>query len=466
MASTHDVEPVREVAEPQPVRPVPVPTRRGGLPGVGDVLTMRRNPLAFLERVAPLGDVVRLRFGRTLYLLNHPDHARRVLHENHANYRKSYFYGRMKPLVGEGLLTSEQGAWKRKRRLAQPAFHKERLAGFVAIMSRHTSAMLDRWAAAAERGAPLDVAADLMRLTLTVVGHALFGQDLLGGADRTGRALTTALRITNQRFFARVYLPPGIPTPGNLRFSGALRVLDAVVNEIIASRRAAAPRDDLLGMFMEARDADGGGGLTDAELRDEVMTMVLAGHETTANALTWAFHLLAGAPAVDDALHQESSRVLQGREAALQDLPRLELASRVHQEAMRLFPPAWIFGREAIAPDRFGPHAIPAGAPVSISPYLLHRDPRFWEAPERFDPDRFRPAEVARRHRYAYLPFAAGPRMCIGNSFAMMEMQIVLAMVASRYRLTPVSERPVEIEPSVTLRPRRGLWMRVVPRAH
>jgi len=426
---------------------------------------MRRDPLGFLARAAPLGDVVRLRFGRSVFLLNHPDHAMRVLHENHANYRKNFFYDRMKPLVGEGLLTSEGDDWKRKRRLAQPAFHRERLAGLLGIMSRHTSAMLDRWAPAAARGEPLDVAAELMGLTLTVVGHALFGQDMLGGADQTGRALTTALRITNQRFFALMVAPPWVPTPRNVRFSAAMRVLGDLVDGIIASRRAGSPRDDLLGMFMEARDADGGGGLTDAELRDEVMTMVLAGHETTANALTWAFHLLGGAPEVERALHQESSGVLQGREVALGDLPCLDLASRIHQEAMRLFPPAWIFGREAIAPDRFGAHSVPAGAAVSISPYLLHRDPRFWEVPERFDPDRFLPAQVARRHRYAYLPFAAGPRMCIGNAFAMMEMQIVLALVSSRYRLAPVPERPVELDPSVTLRPRRGLWMTIVPRA-
>jgi cytochrome P450 len=455
---------MRPLEQAAPLPAARVPTRREGLPVVGDVLEMRRDPLAYLALVAPLGDVVRLRFGRSVFLLNHPDHAQRVLHDNHANYRKSFFYARMKPLVGEGLLTSEAGDWKRKRRLAQPAFHKERLAGFVAIMSHHTSAMLERWAPAAARGEPLDVAAELMKLTLTIVGHALFGQDMLGGGDGTGRAVSTALRITNERFFSVVYLPPWVPTPKNLQFSAAMRVLDALVGEIIASRRSGPARDDLLGMLMEARDAEGGGGLTDAELRDEVMTMALAGHETTASALTWAFHLLAGAPEVDRALHEESTRVLEGRAPAVDDLPRLELASRVHQEAMRLFPPVWIFGREALGPDRFAPYSIPAGAAVSISPYLLHRDPRFWEAPERFDPDRFLPAEVARRHRYAYLPFAAGPRMCIGNAFAMMEMQIVLAGIAGRYRLEHVPERPVELEPSVTLRPRRGLWMTPIPR--
>ncbi len=440
------------------------PVLRGGLPLIGDILAMRRAPLEFLARAARAGDIVRLRFGRDVFLLNHPDHVQRVLHDNHANYRKSFFYARMKPLVGEGLLTSEGGDWKRKRRLAQPAFHKDRLAGFVGIMAVHTRALLDRWMESATRREPIDVAADTMRLTLTIVGHALFGVDLLGEADDAGRALTTALRITNARFFALLYLPPWLPTPRNVRFSRAMHVLDAVVSELVAARRKGAPREDLLGMLMEARDAESGDGLSDQELRDEVMTMVLAGHETTANALTWALCLLSGAPAVDRRLHEESAGVLAGRDAILDDLPHLDYAARVSQESMRLYPPAWIFGREAIAADTFGTFPIPAGAPVSISPWLLHRDPRFWRDPERFDPDRFLPSAAASRPRYAYVPFAAGPRMCIGHAFATMEMQIALAMISSRYRLELVPGRAVQMEPSVTLRPQGGVWMIVTPR--
>jgi cytochrome P450 len=215
---------------------------------------------------------------------------------------------------------------------------------------------------------------------------------------------------------------------------------------------------------MGARD-EGGAGLGDDELRDEVMTMVLAGHETTANALSWALYLLSGAPEIDRRLHEESARVLGRREATLAHLPGLEYAARVNQEAMRLYPPAWIFGREAILADTFGAFRVPAGATIGIAPWLLHRDPRFWRDPERFEPDRFLPQESAARPRFAYVPFAAGPRMCIGSAFAAMEMQIVLAMIASRYRLELVPERPVEIEPSVTLRPRNGMWMTVAPRA-
>ena len=441
-----------------------IPTPPGAWPVLGHLGLIRRSPLEFLAAASRMGDVVRLRLPGDVFLLNHPDHVQRLLHDNHANYRKSYFYARMKPLVGEGLLTAEGADWKRKRRLAQPAFHRERIAGFAGIMVQHTRAMLDRWVGNAARGAPLDVAADMMRLTLTVVGHALFGIDLLAGADEVGRALTTALRITNDRFYSLLSLP-SVPTPGNLRFARAMRVLDGVVSEIIAARRDAAPRQDLLGMLMETRDEGGGGGLTDRELRDEVLTMVLAGHETTANSLTWALALLSGAPDVDGRLHREAARVLDGRDPTVADLPRLEYAARVNQEAMRLFPPAWVFGREAIAPDVFGTFHLPAGAAVTVCPWALHRDPRFWEDPERFDPDRFLPAAVAARAKYAYVPFAAGPRMCIGNTFAMMEMQLVLAMIARRFRLALAPGHRVEREASVTLRPRNGVWMDVIPRS-
>ncbi|HYG66500.1 MAG TPA: cytochrome P450 [Anaeromyxobacteraceae bacterium] len=442
----------------------PPARRRRGWPLLGDLAAIRRDPLAFFARVAREGDLVPLRLGRELLLLNHPDHVQRVLHDNAGNYRKSFLYRRIEPLVGKGLLTAEGADWKRKRRLAQPAFHRERLGSFVAIMAAHTGAMLERWDAAAARGAPVDVSAEMMRLTLGIVGHALFGQDLLGEADTAGRALTTALRITNDRFFSAVYLPPWVPTPTNLRFARAKRVLDALVERLVAARRGGAPREDLLGMLMAARDDESGEGLTDAELRDEVMTMVLAGHETTANALGWALHLLGGAPDVDARVHAQAAEVLGGRAAALADLPRLELVARVNQESMRLFPPAWVFGREAIEADRFGDLPVPAGQPVTICTWTLHRDPRFFGDPGRFDPDRFLPERSASRPRFAYVPFAAGPRMCIGHAFATMEMTVALAMIANRYRLEPVPGRPVEPEASVTLRPRSGIWMRLVPR--
>jgi cytochrome P450 len=346
----------------------------------------------------------------------------------------------------------------------QPAFHKERLAAFAGVMAHHTGGMLHRWAVLAARGEAVDVAAEMMRLTLTVVCHALFGLDVLGDTRDAGRAITTAIRLTNERFSALVDLPTALPTRRNLRFVLARRVLVRLVDDIIATRRRAAPREDLLGLLMDARDAEGGDGLGDRELRDEVMTMLLAGHETTANALSWALFLLARAPAADRKLHEESAAVLGRGAPTLEDLPRLRYATLVHQEAMRLYPPAWIMGRQAIAADSFGPFEVPPGATVSLCPWLLHRDVRYWADPERFDPERFAPEVSSGRPRFSYFPFAAGPRMCIGNGFAMMEMQIVLAMVAARHRLELVAGRPVEAEPSVTLRPRRGIWMTIHPR--
>jgi cytochrome P450 len=298
-----------------------------------------------------------------------------------------------------------------------------------------------------------------------VVGHALFGFDLLGKAADVSRAFTEALRITNDRLYSFVYLPPSIPTPRNVRFSRAMRVLDGVVHEIIEARRAAPSQADMLGMFMEARDSESGEGLCDEELRDVVMTMVLAGHETTANALSWAFYLLSSAPEVAGRLYEESRAALGGGPATLNALPHLGFAAQVCQEAMRLYPPAWIFGREAIEEDVFGQFKIPANAALVVSPWLLHRDPRWWEDPEEFKPSRFTSEAVEARPKYSYVPFAAGPRMCIGNNFAMMEMQVVLGMVAARYRLELVPGRPVEVEPSVTLRPRSGIWMSVRPQA-
>jgi cytochrome P450 len=439
------------------------PTSGESWPILGDLPAIRRDALGFLRRAAGRGDVVRLRLGPDVYLLNHPDHVQRVLQDNQGNYRKNFFYQRTRPLVGDGLLISEGATWRRHRRLIQPAFHREQLAGFTGLMARETSDMLDRWAQPAASGEPVDISAEMMRLTLAIVGRALFGADLLGAADDAGRALTVGLHITARRFWTLLYIPPWIPSPMNLRFNRARRVLDRVVNGIIAGHREGEARQDLLGMLMAARDADTGQGLTDAELRDELMTMVLAGHETSANALAWAFYLLGQSPEEDGRLHQEAAQTLGGRSATLEDLPRLPLAMRVQQEALRLYPPVWSFGREAIGPDVIGRHEIPAGAALTLVPWLLHRDPRFWKEPDRFDPDRFLPEPSAGRPRFAYFPFGGGPRMCIGYAFAGMEIQVALAMVAARYRLEPVASQ-VEPEAGVTLRPRGGLWMRIRPR--
>lgn len=443
-----------------PYRTAPGPKGRlvfGSLP------EMRKDPLSFfIDLGRDYGDIVQIKLVQDVFLLNHPDHIKHVLQDNHLNYQKGFGYSRMEPLVGKGLLTSEGDFWKRQRRLAQPAFHRQRISGFAELMARHTAQLLDGWADLAP-GAEVDAHTEMMRLTFSIVGDALFSIDLSQEAASTGEALKTALEIINDRFNQFWVTPKSIPTPENLRLYDSISRLEKVVNEIIATRRAQAARGeapthhDLLAMFMEMQDADTGEMMNDRQLRDEVMTMVLAGHETTANALAFTWHLLSTHPEVERRLHDEVTRVLNGRTPTMGDLPKLEYTGRVIQEAMRLYPPAWFIARKAVADDVIDGVRIPAGTSLCLVPYLAHRDPRFWDNPEGFDPERFLPDAVAARPRLAYFPFAAGPRMCIGSSFAMMEMQLIVAMVAQRFQLQLRPGARLELDPQVTLRPRHGV---------
>jgi cytochrome P450 len=432
----------------------------------GNLLERREDPLGlFLRAHARHGERVRLRLGPvfTLLSLSNADDIKHVLVDHAARYHKGLNVRPLKVLLGEGLLTSEGDFWKRQRRLAQPAFHRERLAALVAQMAQATSQLLARWEAR-PAGEALDLSAELMRLTLSIVARTLFSTDVTLAADRVGRALTVALEETNHRFLSFVRLPLRVPTPRNRAYAGAIRTLDAVVLDIIARRRRGETRGaDVLGMLMEARDEDTGEGMSDAQLRDEVMTLFLAGHETTAVALTWTWYLLTQHPEAEARLREEVARVLGDRLPTAADLPRLQYTTRVLEESMRLYPPAWALGREALAPDVIGGEPVPARPTflVVMLPYVLHRNPRYWPDPERFDPDRFTPERSQGRPRHAYLPFGAGQRQCIGNTFAMMEGTLTLAMMAQRFRLRLVPGQRVELEPLVTLRPRYGL--RVVP---
>lgn len=433
----------------------------------GNLNDFRRDSLKLLSDSAQkFGDLYKLQLVQNVYILSGPSEVGRVLHENHTNYQKSFIYERMRPLLGNGLLTSNGDFWKRQRRLAQPAFHRQRIAGFGESMVRHTQRMLERWRTQAVRGEPIDVHAEMMRLTLVIVGEALFSVNLMEDAGDVGRALTAALEIINDRFTSFFIVPQAIPTPQNRRFAQAMKVLDGAVDRIIGERHASSEaRHDLLAMLMEVRDEETGQGMTDAQLRDEVMTMVLAGHETTANALSWAWYLLSKHPHVEQKLRQELHQVIGERAPTLADLPNLRYATMVIEEAMRLYPPAWAFGRQAIQDDVIGGYLIPAGANVTVCTYTLHRNPRYWENPEGFEPERFLPERAASRPKMAYIPFAAGPRMCIGNQFAMMEMQIILSMVAQAYRLELVPGFRAEPDPSVTLRPIEGVKVTLRPQA-
>lgn len=433
-----------------------------GLPLVGSLPAFRRDPLGFyLNARREFGDVIRFRGGPwTWYLLAHPDDVRHVLQHNHPNYRKGRFYDLLRPTLGEGLLTSEGSFWLRQRRLAQPAFHRQRLAAFGAIMTDATAALLKRWRPYAASGEPFNIAREMMRLTLEIVGRTLFSTDVTGEADAVGRALTVVIKHVNDletRFFP---LPANFPTPANRRYRRAQRTLDEVVRHVIEERRrAGTDHGDLLSMLLLAQDEETGATMSDRHLRDEVMTIFLAGHETTANTLSWTVYLLSKHPDVERRLHAELVEVLGGRTPTVEDLPRLRYTGMVIEEALRLYPPVWGFGRQAITDDEIGDYYLPANSLVILSPYVTHRHPDFWENPEDFDPERFTPERAAGRPRFACFPFSAGPRQCIGNAFAMMEAQLILAMVAQTYRLDLVPGHPIEPEPTVTLRPRYGVMM-------
>jgi len=427
---------------------------------------IRRDPLGFFAGLArDHGDVVCLRMGPVRgYLVYHPDGVKHILQDNNQNYVKGPIIGRVKVLIGEGLFTSEGGFWRRQRRLAQPAFSRERLAGFATTMVSRTAERLARWAPAAARGEAIDVAAEMNALALTIVGETLFGRDLSGEAHVAGHALRVALEVTSQRAMSYLVTPIWLPTARHRAFRRAVDILDTLVYEIIAARRRAdAPGDDLLGMLMTARDEETGEGMSLRQLRDEVMTFLLAGHETTAVALAWTWYLLARHPDIAAATRDEVTGVLGSREPTVADLPHLPLARMVVEEAMRLYPPVWGIGRQAVGADSVCGYDIPAGALVNLSPWVTHRHPGLWPDPERFDPERFRPGHDRDRPRFAYFPFSGGPRLCIGEPFALLEAQLIVAMTLQRYALTLADARPVEIEPTLTLRPRGGLRMQVTP---
>jgi cytochrome P450 len=430
------------------------PGPRGSLL-LGNATAISRDPLAAYRAMArEYGDIVRIRFVFwPTYLLFHPDHVRHVLQEKHTNYSKDlYTYRMLRPVVGNGLVTNDGASWLRQRRLIQPAFHRQRLARVGDLAAAMAEKMLEGWSAFARDGRPVDVSVEMFHMTLQVAAQALFSVDLSAEDQR----VTVAFAAVNELLTDYVHspLPPfAVPTPRSLRLRAARATLDRLVRRIIATRRR-EPGDegDVLSMLLLARDEETGEGMDDRQVRDEVMTLLFAGHDTTATALTWACYLLARNPHFQDRVRMEASSL--GRLAA-DDLQRLPYTRMVLEETMRLFPPGWSFGRKAIRDDELGGYDIPAGSLVWVSPYVTHRDPRFWENPEAFEPERFTPERVASRHRLAYFPFASGPRMCIGSHFAMTVAQLTLASITRRYRLRMAApDHSVEPEALITLRPR------------
>jgi len=433
--------------------------------GLFSALRMVRNPFASIGADwKRYGDVVRYRFAtRPAYLVVHPDGVKQVLQENHRNYVKSSDYRILARLLGEGLLTSEGTLWMRQHRLITPVFHSQRIAEFGATMVDSTLRMLERWDLVAADQRSFDVCDEMMKLTLEIIVRVLLKMEI---ASEQRREIGDAVTVVNERFgeFDLGTLLPFLPTRANLRSRRAGVLLHRIIGSMIAERRHDhRDRGDLLSLLLAARDQDTGEAMNDKELRDEALTLILAGHETTANALSWTWYLLSQNPGPEQKLHRELIEVLGGRAPTVADLPALPYTAMVIDESMRLYPPVWSVGRSPIAADEISGFAIPKGASVMLCQWLTHRHPDFWEDPERFDPERFSPERSADRPRYAYFPFGGGPRQCIGNTLALTEATLILASVAQKYRLRMVPGHPVEPQPLVTLRPRYGMKMMLGP---
>lgn len=436
-----------------------------GPPGrflVGHLPEFARDTLGFVERSArEHGDLVGFRLaGWDAVLVNHPDLVGELLVERHRSVVKHTFFWRfVRAIFGRGLLTNEGDAWLHQRRLVQPAFRHDRIAEYARVMVDRTERRLAGW----RPGATLDVRGEMTSLTFEIVAKVLFDAEVQADLDEIAAAFDTGIEEIAARFRRPFRVPDRVPTPGNLRYRRAVRRMDDLIYRIIDDHRAGrAGGDDLLSDLLAARD-ESGRAMPERQVRDEVITLLLAGHETTALGLTWTWWLLARHPEADARLAKEARATLGDRRATIDDLPRLPYAERVFREALRLRPPAYSFGREAVEDMELGGHRIPAGTTLFVFPWLLHRDPRWFDDPLAFDPDRWADDLDRRLPRHAYLPFGAGPRICIGRGFAMAEGVLILATIARRFRLEWLREDP-EPFPSITLRPVGGLAARVVPR--
>jgi cytochrome P450 len=408
------------------------------------------------------GDVVRFRVGpMVMHLVNHPDHVAHVLIRHRANYDKaSRSSSALSLICGESLLTANGASWQQRRKLIQPMFHRAVVAGFIDTIADCTALMLADWERKAQARQPVEAASEMMQLTFRIVGRCLFGADLEEEARAVEDAMHVLVTHTYGRWRSIVNAPPGWPTPANRRFAKALAEVDAIVARLIARQRANPPaRPNLLSMLMASQDAESGFSLSDTEVRNEAIAFLLAGHETTANALAWSLHLLDRHPQWADAIRCEFQQVCGDRLPAMADLAQLPQTLHVFEETLRLYPPIWAMERHVIADDEIGGFFIPRGSGLIISPYTLHRHPAFWDRPEDFLPQRFE-----YRDHPAYYPFGAGPRYCIGSEFALAEARVILPMILRHFEIEALPGHPVEPEPAITLRMKHGLPLRLASR--
>jgi cytochrome P450 len=434
----------------------PLPPEIKGNFILGVMPDFNRDLLGFITRGRNHGDIVRARFFYVYaYFLYDPVDIEYVLSSNAKNFVKSMslhsnFFQR---LVGNGLITSEGEFWRRQRRLAQPGFHRQRIGGYGEVMVEYAQRLISSWRAGEER----DIHRDMMRLTMEIVVKTLFNANVSEDADRVERTMSELVKPFASQATVKWILDNRLPTAAHRRFHKMAAEIDELIYRFIAERRASGRDEgDLLSMLLAAQDEDGTQ-MTDQQLRDEVITLFLAGQETTALTLSWAWYLLARDPEVERKFHAELDLVLNGRTPTVADVPQLKYAEMILKESMRLYPPAFGVGREAIEDCEIGGYHVPAKTQVFAFQWVTQRDPRYFEEPDRFNPDRWTAESINSLPKYAYFPFGGGPRICIGNSFAMMEMILVLASIGQKLRFPLVSDRPVEIEPAMSLRPRDGI---------
>lgn len=439
----------------------PGPRRTFPLAGL---FAYRKGPLPFFQSLAQqYGDISYFRLGpQEAFFLNHPDYIKDALVTHQSSFHKGLALQRAKRLLGEGLLTSEGEFHRRQKRLAQPAFHRARIASYAAVMTDRTSQICGSW----RDGDTLDISEEMMRLTLAIVGKTLFDTDVVSEAKQVGEAMTVVMDIFNTITIPFFELLQKLPLPQLRRFDAAKAKLDAIIYRMIEERRRSGEdRGDLLSMLLLAQDTEGDGGqMTDEQLRDEVMTIFLAGHETTANALTWTWYLLSQNPEAETKLHREVDQILAGRLPTAEDVPQLSYTEMVLAESMRLYPPAWALGRMAITDVEIGGYVIPRKSLVLMSQFVMHRDPRYFPDPLRFDPDRWLPGARESRPQFSYFPFGGGPRRCIGEGFAWMEGILLIATLAQQWQMRLAPNHPVALKPVITLRPKHGMRMTVISR--
>jgi cytochrome P450 len=440
----------------EPIIQLP-PSQKPDLIG-GHFRSFRKDPTGFLTRQAALGDVSHFRMGpQQSYAISHPDLIRDVLVVDAHKFVKGRALQRAKALLGEGLLTSEGEFHLRQRRMIQPAFHRSRLGEYSRAMVRHGAIMVDSWA----DGDVRDIDREMMYLTLRIVAETLFSADVDDRADEVGRAMTALTELFNFLLLPFSEWLQRIPIPPTRRFNRARDIFNSIIFGMIDERRwSGEDKGDLLSMLLLARDEDDAGVMTDEQVRDEVLTLFLAGHETTANALTWTWYLLSQNPEKESTLHAELDEVLDGKAPAMDDIPNLKYTEAVFAESMRMFPPAWTVGRLSIEDHELGGFQIPKGSLVLASQWVIHHDPRFWIETESFIPERWETQSVKEAgQKFIYFPFGGGVRRCIGEGFAWTEGILLLATIAQKWKLRMVSNQKIGLNPMITLRPKFGMRM-------